>query len=98
MKPASLSKAVRLAGEQGAGGDELFAHGLAAPRQGEAGAAEALEVFDLDVVFLAGDEIDGSRGEIGWWMDCPAIEQTLTVDPEAHAVVGGDMEGVAPGF
>jgi len=87
----------RSGGKKRAAGDDLFGGGFAAPAEGDLGAAEALIVFELDVVFLAGDEIDGA-GEFGGGVRPPATEDELAVDPEAHAIIGFGVEGVAFGF
>src|SRR6266550_4221325 len=76
------SKAVESAGEELAGGDDLFEGAGAAPAEADLGAAVALEIFDFDVVFLAGGEVDGA-GEFEGGVRSPATDEQLIVDPDA---------------
>src|SRR5213080_4452437 len=98
MRPAWLSKAARRSsGEECAAGDDLLGGGFAAPLEADLRGTGALEVFDLDVHLLAGDEIDRG-GVFGNGAGGPAVDQGFVVDPEADAIIGLGIEGVAFGF
>jgi hypothetical protein len=77
--------------------DGLLAAAGLRPAEVEVGAAVVLEVLDLDVVGLAGGQVDGPGGLLAVPVVHPVVDGELPVDPEAEAVVAGDREGVGAG-
>jgi hypothetical protein len=68
------------------------------PAQVEVGAAEVLEVLDLDVVGASGGEFHGGRGLLAVPVVDPVVDDRFPVDPQPEAVVTGDREGVGAGL
>lgn len=67
------------------------------PAQVEVGAAVVLEVLDLDVVGLSGGQLDGLGTLFAVPVVDPVVDEELSADPEAEAVVADDREGVRSG-
>ncbi len=68
------------------------------PAHVEVGAAVVLEVLDLDVVGRAGGQLDRGGGLFGVPVVDPVVDDELSADPEAEAVVADDREGVGAGL
>ncbi len=75
----------------------LAAAGLG-PAEVEVGAAVVLEVLDLDVVGPARGQFDGLGGLFAVPVVHPVVDDGLSVDPEAEAVVADDRERVGAGL
>ena len=60
------------------------------------GHSVALEIFHTQAVFLPGDKIDHA-GPFGGGLGGEMIDEALAIDREAHAIIGGGVEGVAAG-
>src|SRR3954464_97917 len=98
MRPAHAGpKAVGSGDEKLTHGNDLPGRGRATPAEAGECAAVAFEVLKADVIFLAGDQVDGA-GPFGGSLRRPVIDDQAAIDPEAHAVVGAGVEGVALGF
>lgn len=75
---------------EGGGGDRFLGLARLGPAQMEVRAAEVLEVLDLDVIRLAGRQLDGLGVLFLVPVVDPVVDGELAVDPEPEAVVAGD--------
>jgi hypothetical protein len=64
----------------------------------EVGAAEVLEVLDLDVVGLSGGQVDGLGGLFAVPVVDPVVDGEVSVDPQPEAVVADDRKGMGAGL
>ncbi len=78
--------------------DRLLAAAGLGPAQVEVGAAVVLEVLQLDVVGLAGRQLDRLGGLFAVPVVDPVVDGEPAADPEAEAVVADDREGVGAGL
>ena len=68
------------------------------PAHMEVGASVVLEVLDLEVVGLARDQVDGLGGLFAVPVVDPVVDDELSADPQAEAVVADDREGGGAGL
>ena len=80
---------------QGRGGDRHLRSARRRPAQVHLGVPARLEVVHLDQVPAPGDPALGDR-VLGPAAGCVLVDEQLPVDPQAHAVVARQVQGVGP--
>src|SRR5439155_21327665 len=78
-------------------GDVLAELAVARPPEARERVRRVVVELDLEIVFLAGDQIDRA-GIFGRAVIGPVVDQWFAVDPETNAVVGRRVESIGAGI